>query len=58
VRWMDAIIVPAVPILGIYCFVVIARFDEQKPTRKTSRAAESMSGNHADPFHKQRRRTG
>jgi hypothetical protein len=55
VWWMDAIIVLAVLILGIFCFLVIARFEKRMLTRKTSRAAESTDGNHADPSHQQRR---
>jgi hypothetical protein len=58
VRWMDAIIVPAVLILGIFCFLVIARFEKRMSARRTSRAAESSCGNNADPSHQQRRHAG
>jgi hypothetical protein len=58
VRWMDAIIVPAVLILSIFCFLVIVRFEKRMLTRKTSRAAESVHGNYADPSPEQRRRAG
>jgi hypothetical protein len=58
VRWMDVIIVPAVLILGIFCFLVIARFEKQMPTRNTRRAAERIGGNHAEPSHQQQRQAG
>jgi hypothetical protein len=58
VRWMDAIIVPAVLILGIFCFLVIAGFDKRMLAGNTNRAAERMDGNYADPSHQQQRRAG
>ena len=51
-RWMDAIIVPAVLILGIFCFLVIARFETRMLACKTSRAAES-SRSHDEDEHSQ-----
>jgi hypothetical protein len=58
VRWMDAIIVPVVLILGICCCLVIATFERRMLTCKASRAADSTDGNYADPSHQQRRRAG
>jgi hypothetical protein len=58
VRWMDAIIVPAVLTIGVFCFLLIARFEKRMLTGNTSRAAESMDGNYADPSHQQQRRAG
>jgi nitric oxide reductase large subunit len=54
--WMNFIIVPGVLILGIYGFLVLAGFQKRMLTRRTSRTAESMYGNYADPPRKQRMR--
>jgi hypothetical protein len=57
VWWMDIIVV-ALLILGVYGFLVLTGFEKRVLTRKTSRTAESMYDQYADPVPKQRRRPG
>src|SRR5215472_4468925 len=54
--WLTDIVVPALLILGIYCFLVLVGFDKRYLTRKTTRTAEDMYGSYADSARKQRRR--
>ena len=56
-RWMEAIIVPAVLILGIYCFLVVATFEKRMLARKTQPRRQEHVGN-SDLSHKQRRHAG
>ena len=54
--WQNIILIVAVPILGIYCFLVIAGFEKRMLASKTSRTAENMHGTHANSAPKLRRR--
>ena len=51
--WMDDLVVPAVLLVGICCFVVFVRFRMGVLTRRTDRTAEGMYANYADPARKQ-----
>jgi hypothetical protein len=51
---MDDIVVPALLIFTVYCFVVVARFRTHRETRKTTRTAENMYPLYADSIKKQR----
>jgi len=53
--WMDDLIVPALLILGIYCFVVMVGFRTRMLTRKTNRAAEDLYPRYADSLKKQQK---
>ena len=53
--WMDDLVVPAVLLAGICCFVVLVRFRTGMLTRRTDRAAESMYANYADSAREQRK---
>lgn len=52
---MDDILIPALLILGLYCFLVLVGFRTRMLTRKTTRTAESMYDSYADSPSKQRR---
>lgn len=52
---MDDIVIPALLILGIYCFLVLVGFRTRMLTRKTTRTAEDMYDNFADSIQKQRK---
>jgi hypothetical protein len=54
--WGDIIIV-AVVLLGIYDFVLLARFERRMLASKTSRSSGSMHDNYADLTRKQRKHT-
>jgi hypothetical protein len=51
--WLDDIVIPALFIFVIYCFVVCVGFRTRMLTRKTTRTAESMYDSYADPLRKQ-----
>jgi hypothetical protein len=53
--WLDDIIVPAVLILGVYCFMVMVGFRTRMLTRKTTRTAENMYPLYADSLKKQQK---
>jgi hypothetical protein len=53
--WMDILVVPALLILGVYCFAVMVGFRTRTLTRKTTRTAESMYPNYADSIKTQRK---
>jgi len=53
--WWEYIIIAAVLLLGIYAFLVFTGFETRNLSRRTTRTAESMYGNYADPVRKQRR---
>jgi hypothetical protein len=53
--WITNIIVPAVLILGVYCFVRLVRFQTQQLTSKTTATAESLYPRYADSARKQRK---
>jgi hypothetical protein len=53
--WLDDIIVPAVLILGVYCFMVMVGFRTRTLTRKTTRTAENMYPLYADSLKKQQK---
>ena len=53
--WMNYIVVPAVLLLGVYGFLVLAGFQKRILTRKTDRTAETMYGNYAGSARPQRR---
>jgi hypothetical protein len=51
--WLDGIIVPAVLILGISCFVWMVRSKTRGAIRNSHRTVESMYPLYADPIRKQ-----
>jgi hypothetical protein len=53
--WWVNILIPALLILGVYCFLVVVGFRTRLLTRKTSRTAESMYDSYADSPRKQRK---
>jgi hypothetical protein len=53
--WMDDLVVPAVLLVGVCCFVLLVRFRAGMITRRTDRTAEGMYANYADSPHKQRK---
>jgi len=55
--WMDDIIVPAVLILGVFCFVLLVRSSTRRSARKsTIRTAEDLYPLYADSIRKQRKK--
>ena len=55
--WMDDIIVPAVLILGVFCFVLLVRSSTRRSSRKsTIRTAEDLYPLYADSIRKQRKK--
>jgi hypothetical protein len=46
--WWEYIIIAAVLILGVYCFLVFTRFETHQLSRKSDRSAESLYRNYAD----------
>jgi hypothetical protein len=53
--WWEDIIIVAVLIFGIYCFLVVVGFRTRLLTRKTDRTTESMYSSYADSNRKQRK---
>jgi hypothetical protein len=54
--WLDDIIVPAVLILGVSCFVLLVRSSTRRSVRKTTtRTAEDLYPLYADSIRKQRK---
>jgi hypothetical protein len=53
--WLDDIVIPALFILGIYCFVVCVGFRTRMLTRKTTRTAEDLYDRYADSPRKQQK---
>jgi hypothetical protein len=54
--WLDDIVVPAVLILGVSCFVLLVRSSTRRSVRKTTtRTAEDMYPLYADSIRKQRK---
>ena len=53
--WLSDIIVPAVLILGVCGFVLLARFQAQRLTRKSTRTAEDLYPSYADSLSRQRK---
>ncbi len=53
--WWEDILIPALLIVGVYGFASLVGFRTRMLTHKTSRTAESMYPNYADPIKKQRR---
>jgi hypothetical protein len=53
--WLDDIVIPAVLLLGIYCFVSTVRWRTRSASRKSTRTAESMYPRYADSPAKQRK---
>ena len=53
--WWQYIVIAAVLILVVYCFMVIVGFRTRLLTRKTDRTAESMYSSYADSARKQRK---
>lgn len=47
--WWEYIIIVAVLILGVYCFLVFTRFETRQLSRKSDRSAESIYRNYAGP---------
>jgi hypothetical protein len=56
VWWLTDIVVPALLILGIYCFLVLVGFDKRYLTRRTNRTAEDMYSSNAELSRRQRKR--
>ena len=53
--WLDDIIVPAVLILGVSCFVWLVRSSTRRSVRKNTRSAEDLYPLYADSTRKQRK---
>ena len=53
--WLDDIIVPAVLILGVSCFVWLVRSSTRRSVRKNTRTAEDLYPLYADSIRKQRK---
>ena len=53
--WLDDIVIPALFIFGIYCFVVFVGFRTRMLTRKTTRTAEDLYDRYADSLRKQQK---
>ena len=53
--WMDDLVVPAVLLVCICCFVLLVRFRAGMMTRRTDRTAENMYANYADSARKHRK---
>jgi hypothetical protein len=53
--WLDDIVIPALFIFAIYCFVVFTGFRTRMLTRKTTRTAEDLYDNYADSLAKQQK---
>jgi hypothetical protein len=53
--WLEDIIVPALLVLGVCCFVLLVRFQTWRLTSRTTRTAEDMYPSYADSIRKQRR---
>jgi hypothetical protein len=53
--WWEWIIAAVVVVVVIYSFLLLTGFETRLLSRKTSRTAESMYGDHADSARKQRR---
>lgn len=53
--WWEYIIVAAVLIFGVYCFLVLVGFRARMLSTRTKRTAESMYGLYADSTRKQRK---
>ena len=53
--WLDDIVVPAVLIFGVYCFVWLVRSRTRGLTRKSKRTAEDLYPAYADSVRKQRK---
>jgi len=53
--WLDDIIIPAVLILGVSCFVWLVRLQTWRLTRKTARTAEDLYPRYADSIRQQRK---
>jgi hypothetical protein len=51
---LDDIIVPAVLILGVSCFVMVVRVFTRRAGRRTSRTAEDLYPFYADSLRKRR----
>ena len=52
--WWEYIIIAAVLLFGIYAFLTLAGFETKFLSRRTSRTAESVYSNYADPLRRQR----
>jgi hypothetical protein len=53
--WLDDIVVPAVLILGVCCFVWLVRRGTRTSARKSIRTAEDLYPRYADSIRKQRK---
>jgi hypothetical protein len=51
--WWEDILIGALLILGVCCFLSLVGFNVRRLTRKTSRTAENLYGNFADSPRKQ-----
>ncbi len=53
--WWEYVVIAVLLIFGVYAFLALVGFKARLLTRKTSRTAESMYSNYADPKRKQHR---
>ena len=53
--WWENILIAALLLFGVYCFLSIAGFRTRLLTRKSNRTAESMYSSFADSERKQRK---
>ena len=53
--WLDDIVIPALFIFVIYCFVVCVRSRTRGLTRKSTLTAENLYGRYADSLAKQQK---
>jgi hypothetical protein len=56
--WWEYVIIAAVLVLGVYSFKVLTNFQTRQLSRKSTRSAESIYRNYADPEGERRRRSG
>jgi hypothetical protein len=53
--WLDDIVVPALLLFGVYCFVWLVRSGTRRSTRRSKRTAEDLYASYADSIRKQRK---
>jgi hypothetical protein len=53
--WWEYIVLPALLIIAVYCFLVLTGFETRLLSRKSKRTAEGMYDNYADSNRKQRK---
>jgi hypothetical protein len=53
--WLDDIVIPALFVLAVYCFVVMVGFRTRMLTRRTTRTTENMYPLYADSLKEQQK---